>query len=105
MIKLASFSRVPIEGRNVAKSFFRTRVHVACDFEFPPELGRIAVVKRIRRALEAHTEVMGLEPGTRFFFSKNAGQANAAWGDGGGFIMDRAVPGEQCTLHVELTQE
>ena len=78
MVKVASFHRVPAEGKKLSKAFFRSRVHVTCDFEFPQDLGRIAVIKRIRKVLQANAELMGLDPETRFFFSKNRSEEHTS---------------------------
>lgn len=102
MLKVTKVSRVPVSNRKVSTEFFRSRVYVTCHTEFPPELSRIQVIKRLRQVLIANSELLGTAPDTRFFFSKNAGDCGAGWGSGGGFMMDRAIPGEQVTLFVTI---
>jgi hypothetical protein len=104
MLKVTSVSRVPVEGKRVARHFFRTRVWVTCNVEFPPELGRIAVIKRLRQALKANAEALGATPETEFYFSKGSGECNAGWGSGGGFMMNHAIAGEQSTLFVTIEE-
>ena len=105
MLKIANVTRVPVEGRKVSAEFFRTRVYVTCNVEFPLNMSRIQVIKALRAVLKANTAELGMEQDTRFFFSKGAGDCGAGWGSGGGFMLDRSIPGEQCTLYIKIVNE
>jgi len=105
MLKVKSVTRIPVTGKGVSKLFFRSRVQVSCEVDPAPGRGKVVMARAIRKVLQANAVELGFTTETKFWFSDRAGQCNAGWGHGTGFILNHAVTnelGENVTTYIVL---